>query len=465
MPPSPATKRKQLDFFESRAAQAESWREKNPYYYQWISRLLRFFIPAGGKVLEVGSGLGDLLASVQPAVGVGIDFSQSMVAKAGLRHTSPQLRFIRGDVEEAIGVRETFDFIVASDLVGYLNDIQTALENIRVLCHERTRLILTQYNRLWEPVLHLGARFSLNQPKPLNNWLSAKQLVELLELAGFEVVTRGQTFLCPKRLGGAGDFINRTIGRWPLVRRLCLVQYFVARPRIPETVRRYPVSIIVPVTGDGSDAREFMQRVPSLGSRTEIIFVIPQPNVAASRAVTAVMQDNAGRRQLALATSITENWTDVFSAGAQKAGGELLISIPPDLSIAPEELPKFYQVIADGKADCVVGSRLVYPSSAIRIGRRLAIRCFSSMFSWIIGQRVTDAKCPAIALRRDDCLKIFAANKKNIPAVAGMLVGAAKLGLKIAEIPVHWQTAAGGVSHISDAPLRTLYSCWRQFSL
>ncbi|MDD5110204.1 MAG: methyltransferase domain-containing protein [Patescibacteria group bacterium] len=455
-------------FFESRAAQVEDWRSRNQYYYQWLARLLRFFIPAGKKVLEVGSGLGDLLASVDPAVGVGIDFSPAMVKKAQQRHPDPKLRFVTGDVEWTVGVRETFDAIVMSDLVGYLDDIQTALENVRMLCHERTRLLVTQYNRLWEPFLHVGAWFSLNQPKPLNNWLSAKQLVELLDLAGFEVVTRGWTFLFPKRWGGMGDFINRTLGRLPLVRRLCLVQYFVARPRVSTTVRRYPMSLILPVRegafgNDAGRVSDFIARVPSLGSRTEMVFVVADDDARSRRAVEEAIAMNAGRRQVRLVAG-PAGWEQMLAGGAQHATGELLVCLSPDLSVAPEELPKFYQVIADGKADCVVGSRLVYPSASVKIFGRLSTRCFSSVLSWIIGQRVTDARSRVVVLRRDDARKIFFPPHKKTSGMAGVLVGAARLGLKIAEIPVHYQLPADGISDHS-APVRTLISCLREYSL
>ena len=218
---TPSLSKQQLrQFFDSRAAEAETWRAKNPYYYQWIGKLLRFYLPPGQKVLEVGSGIGDLLAEVKPAAGVGLDFSPAIAAVARRRHGDPHLRFVVGDIEEVVNVRETFDAIIASDLVGYLDDIQTALENLRILCHERTRLVVTMYNRLWEPFLHAGARFGLNQPKPLNNWLSVSELSELLGLAGFEVVTQGNMFLCPKKLGGLGGFINRTLAGWPILRRL-----------------------------------------------------------------------------------------------------------------------------------------------------------------------------------------------------------------------------------------------------
>lgn len=463
---SPA-KRRLLDFFASRAVQAEMWRSKNPYYYQWISRLARFFVPPGAKVLEAGCGLGDVLAAVAPAAGVGIDFSPATVALAQRRHRGGTLRFVVGDVEAAIGVRETFDAIIASDLIGYLDDIQSALENLRLLCHERTRLLLTQYNRLWEPLLHLGARLALNQPKPLNNWLSGQQTVELLELAGFEVVMRGQTFLCPKRWGGVGELINRTIARLPVIRRLCLVQYFVARPRFDETVRRYAVSVIVPLDGGTAAVNDVVARVPSLGSRTEIIFAVPQADAAAGRAVTAVITANAGRRAISQAVAATADWRELVLAGARQAQGELLAVLPPDLSVAPEELPKFYRVVADGKADCVIGSRLVYPSPAIRTWRRFSLRVFSVLFSWIIGQRVTDVRCPVLALRRDDGLPMGREDARaagRIGGVAGVLAAAAQRGLKIAEIPVHYADGAAGSARAAGGSFRTLSACLRAFS-
>lgn len=465
----PSLSKQQLQqFFDARANEAETWRAKNPYYYQWIGKLLRFYLPTGLKVIEIGSGLGDLLAAVQPASGVGLDFSPAVAAVARRRHPDPRLRFVVGDIEEGVGVRETFDAIITSDLVGYLDDIQTALENIRVLCHERTRLVVTMYNRLWEPILHAGARFGLNQPKPINNWLSVHELNELLGLAGFEVVTQGNLFLCPKRLGGLGDFINREFARWPLLRRLCLIQYVVARPIVYGTPRRFSVSVVVPLASPVGNCAEFISRIPSLGSRTEIVAAVPAKDATVLQAVAAFQAENAGRRAITLGAHSALDWGGAIAAGIKQASGELVVVLDPRSGVAPEELVKFYAVVARGKAEFVVGSRFVYPPQS-----RLAVQSdrsgsqrFAERLSATLGQRVADPFCRTLSFRRDDYRRWVArpADRRERVSDGGLelLISAARLGLKMTDIPVHVQLPGMAGFTTELAPAATpMAALWR----
>ena len=83
--------------FDAYAGQRTFWEQKARAYYEDQSRYFRFLVPEGLQVLEVGSGLGTLLAAVKPARGVGIDLSSEMVKEASRRH--PMLEFRVGDAE------------------------------------------------------------------------------------------------------------------------------------------------------------------------------------------------------------------------------------------------------------------------------------------------------------------------------------------------------------------------------
>lgn len=429
-------------FFDAGAAEAERWRAKNPYYYQWIARLLQWFIPPGQAVLEVGSGLGDLVAAVQPGRGVGVDCAPALVALARRRH--PQLTFVEGDVDVGLPLREQFDAIIASDLVGYLDDIQAALEHVRLLTHERSRLIITQYNRWWEPILHLGANLGFNQPKRLNNWLSLAQLAQLLELAGFTVVTCGVTCLVPKRLGGVGEWCNRTIGRLPGVRRLGLIQYVVARPTIPDHRRRLSLSIVLPVVGASPALGTVVEHLPSLGSRTEIILLPAADDAVAQQAANEAVGALAGCRALRVVpwdrpSPSFYNASAAVAAGVAAANGDLVAVWDTDSALPPQVLATFYRVVAQGKAEAVVGTRLVYPSAALTGVQRLRLRWFSAGWSWLCGQRLSDPICPtAMFWRRDvaTAAEAGALASFGFRGTLALVLVAAQHGRQLAEVPL-----------------------------
>ena len=150
------------------AAEYDKWRRRGRYYHDRITANCRFHVAAGARVLELGCGNGDLLAAVRPARGVGIDLSAEMVACAQRRH--PELEFLCLDAQ-GFQLDERFDYIVLSNVLHEVQDVQAVLANLPHVCHERTRILIHNYNYLWEPVLRAASRLGLRRPVPCQNWL------------------------------------------------------------------------------------------------------------------------------------------------------------------------------------------------------------------------------------------------------------------------------------------------------
>ena len=110
------------EFFDHYAASVETWRRRNTGYHSVISSLCGFYIPPGARVLEIGSGTGDLLAATTPRRGIGIDISGEMVRLAASKHPDLEFRCMSAEHLDLRG--ESFDYIILSDLVGFLYHIR-----------------------------------------------------------------------------------------------------------------------------------------------------------------------------------------------------------------------------------------------------------------------------------------------------------------------------------------------------
>src|SRR3989344_8018709 len=234
-------KQELIEYFNTHARSRDRWKRRNWYYHKTLTQLFRFLIPDGSTVLEVGSGIGDLLASLKPSRGLGIDISKAMFDEAHKKY--PRLEWRVEDAEN-LALGERFDYVVASDLVGFLDDIERAFYGFGVASHERTRLVVTYYNYLWEPILRLAEFLHLKARQPLQNWMSQKDIENMLTLAGFEVIKSGNKMIFPIYIPIISAFLNVIVANLPLVSRLGVIQYIVARPR-PEMRRDYSVLIIV----------------------------------------------------------------------------------------------------------------------------------------------------------------------------------------------------------------------------
>ncbi len=132
------------EFFDRFASEESRWKRRNSTYHRLIAQLMRFHVPEDARVLEIGSGSGDLLAALKPSVGVGVDVSQRMVDRA--REAHPELRFERIPGEQ-LELGETFDYIVLSDLMPYVDDLLELFHRVAEHSHERTRVIVNSYSR------------------------------------------------------------------------------------------------------------------------------------------------------------------------------------------------------------------------------------------------------------------------------------------------------------------------------
>jgi len=444
------------DFFERLAPDIDRWRRHSRYYHAELARICRFIVPRGASVLELGCGTGDLLAALEPADGMGVDLSPRMVVRARERH--PGLRFEIADAE-SMHTDRTFDFIVLSDLVGHLEDVQAAFERLRGACHERTRVVITYYNRLWEPLLRLASAVGHRIPLGEQNWLPLQDLQNLLELADFEVIRKGSALLAPKYVPGLSSFFNRLVAKLPFFRRFALVKYLVARPK-PSAAEGRPTSlscsVVIPCRNERGNVAAAIERVPEMGSHTEIIFVDGASTDGTREEIRAQIDAWKGRRDIRLVLQEAPRGKgEATWMGFAAARGDVLMILDADLTVAPEDLPKFYRAIAEGKGEFINGTRLVYPmeSQAMRTANLIGNRGFSLIFTWLLEQRITDTLCGTKVLRRRD-YETIRANRSFFGDFDpfgdfDLLFGAAKANLKIQELPIRYHDRVYGTTKIS----------------
>jgi SAM-dependent methyltransferase len=443
---------------EAKVAQFDAWadrrdrfRQQSSFYYEEIERIAKFFVPPGSRVLEIGCSTGDLLASLEPSRGVGIDLSPKLVELARGKH--PHLDFRVGDAEE-LDLDETFDYVVMSDVVGHLDDVWTALRGLRRVMHPGSRFLLTYYNFLWEPALKLAQSLGLKMPVAEQNWLGRDDLENLLRLCDLEPVHKGTAMLCPVDVPVVAPILNRLLARAPGLRHLSLIQFFLARPTWPAQapVPDLKCSVVVPCRNEKGNVADIFARTPDLGAGTELIFVDGNSEDGTVEEIERHLDRRPGTKLLHQGDGKGKG--DAVRKGFAAATGDLLFILDADLTVPPEDLPKFYAAYAEGKTEFVNGSRLVYPmeGEAMRFLNLLGNKFFSLAFSYILGRPIKDTLCGTKVMSRVDYERLAAGR-----AYFGdfdpfgdfdLLFGAARLGLKIADLPVRYRARTYGDTKI-----------------
>jgi 2-polyprenyl-3-methyl-5-hydroxy-6-metoxy-1,4-benzoquinol methylase len=456
------------------AARRENWINRNRYYYELLERLLRFLVEPQKRILSVRCGTGNLLAVLQPSEGKGIDICPEIIEIAQQRSPSFEFAVAFPDKEEfqrAFKAREKFDYILFND-IGDTVDVLQAVRNLTPLCQRHTRVLVITYNHLWEPLVTFAEWVGMKVPRTEQNWLSTADIRNLLKLAGFEALETHRVVLLPKYLPLLSSFLNRFCARLPVLSKLCMTQVVVARmmppPVLPE---KLSVSVVIPCKNEKGNVEDAVRRIPLLADRTEIIFCDDQSTDGTAEEVLrvqALYPEKNVRLEHGPGVCKSRNvWT-----GFNAATGDILMILDADLTTIPEELPYFIDVIVSGQAEFVNGSRLVYPvpKGAMNGANMLGNKFFSLAFTYLLGQRVKDTLCGTKVLWRSDWERI-----KPMLGTWGtedrwgdyeLLFGAAKLNLKILDLPVHYQERIYGSTKMTKVfrnGLVMLRMCWHGF--
>jgi SAM-dependent methyltransferase len=444
-----------VEYWSRYARDYQRWQSSRAYYQRRLAEIYTFLIPPGMRVLEVGCARGDLLAALKPAYGVGIDFCPEMIE--GARESHPGLNFVQADAHDFdlrdLDLRATFDYIVCLDLVNDLWDVQQVFERIALHCHPGTRVILNAYSRLWELPRRMAEGAGLAPRQLTQNWLAPGDIRNLLYLAGFELIRTSQEILWPFRTPLLDRLANKYLVKLAPFRWLALENVFIARPN-PTPIRRAPVvSVVVAARNEEGNIPAIFDRVPQMGAGTELIFVegnskddtwgAIEREIARRPGVNARLFKQPGKGK-----------GDAVRLGFREATGEVLMILDADMTVAPEDLPRFYEAWRSGRAEFVNGVRLVYPMEhdAMRFFNQIGNKFFSLAFTWLLSQSVKDTLCGTKVLSKSH-YEMIAANRGYFGEIDpfgdfDLIFGAAKYNLAIVDLPIRYRERTYGETNI-----------------
>ncbi len=425
------------------------------HYHRHLAKVLGFHVSKDQRVIEFGCGTGDLLASLKPSFGVGVDISHRMIDLA--REAHPELHF---EVADALTYSsgEKYDVVILSDLINSLFDVQQMFEIACSVCSPRGRILVNYYSRVWQLPLRWGKTASLSKALPEPNWLTPHDVRNLLHLAGAEPVKEWTEFLFPLRIPVVEPFFNRFLARLLPGRLFCLSNFVSARPipvpRATTGPEAPSVTVVIPARNEAGNVADYFKRVPRMGSKTEIIIVEGNSTDDTYEVARKAVEENPDW-DARLLKQPGKGKADAVRVGFKDAKNDVLMILDADLTVVPEDLPRFYEALVTGKGEYINGVRLVYPmeGQAMRFLNLLGNKFFSYAFSWLLGQPIRDTLCGTKVMYREDYERL-AANRSYFGEFDpfgdyDLIFGAAKMGLKMVDMPIRYRDRTYGDTNIS----------------
>lgn len=409
--------------------------------------------------------------------------SESSPGRSTLNGNPERMTWIPPDqLRHRLSASPQTDIIVLLAALDQSNDIMSLLAEIHEVGNARSRVAVVSLSKLRRGF----ARRYMNQVRqsqlhtvqvdmadriPIEcNWLPRREAANVLELSGFEVVRQFPEVLFPWKLGPFSRTLNRWLTPLPLLRHLAVATVTIAR-HVPDhsarradgsgggesSMNRPSLSIVVPARNEAGNIDRILSEVPVMSARQELIFV--EGN--STDGTWEVLQDRVNRAEHQFGMSVRavqqtgRGKGDAVRLGFDLASGDVLMILDADLTVPARELPMFYEAIVTGRTEFANGSRLVYPQQreAMRFLNYVANKLFGLWFTFIIGQPIRDTLCGTKVLWRSNYVEI-AANRSYFGELDpfgdfDLLFGAARLGLRIRDLPIHYHDRTYGSTNIS----------------
>jgi hypothetical protein len=445
------------------AFKRKKWVQTNSYYYKQVLNTLNFIVEPNTSVLHLRCSTGDILNGLQCSEKVGIDDSENLIYEAKKEYSD--IEFIHSSVEK-FSLDRTFDYILVTSVEDVV-DIKAVLDCIYLHSTEQTRVIILNYNYLWNPLVKLAEKTGMKIPQNLHNWISEKDVNSFLELSQFEKIINYRSILFPFNIPVLSWFLNKYLARLPILRRLTMLNFTIARKEAFEP-KEHSVSIVIPCRNEAGNIEDAVTRIPKFGSHIEILFGDDKSTDGTAdkvREMIAKYPDKDIKLYNGPGISKSENvW-----AGFDLAACDIVLILDADLTVIPEELPYFYEAITKRNGEFINGSRLVYPmhNNAMKLFNIIGNKFFSIAFSYILDRPIKDTLCGTKVMWRRDYQRI-----KKLRGTWGLtdrwgdyelIFSAAKLNLKIIDLPVHYYERVYGETKMTGRiqnGIIMLKMCW-----
>jgi SAM-dependent methyltransferase len=431
------------------------YRKRFKYYWKDIINYCNYFINENDSILEIGCGTGETISKLKGKRKQGIDYSPKMIEVA--RKNYPEVNF---EVMEAENItsNEKFDVIILSNVIGYFDNILDVFNSLKAVCKPETRILITYYNHLWEPIIKFGELIGIKKKCERQNWLAISDIKNLLYLSGFESYHSARRILIPINIPIISFLFNKIIAKLPIFNRLCLNHFVFARPlfqHMKPASDQYSTTVVIPARNESGNIEEAILRMPKFGKHVEVIYVEGNSTDDTWQKIVEIQEKYKHTHDIKIARQEGKGKGDAVRKGYSIATGDILMILDADLTVPPEDLPKFYDAIASGKGEFINGSRLVYPmeKNAMRPLNTLGNKFFSRLFSWLLEQPIKDTLCGTKVMFREDYIRLTK-NRKFFGEFDpfgdyDLIFGAYKLNLKIIDLPIRYQERTYGSTNIS----------------
>lgn len=356
--------------------------------------------------------------------------------------------------KEFKGLRDFYyDLIIVTDVLELTDDVYGLLKTLNKKLNKNGKVLITTINPKWNSIMLFFEFIKLKKTSPPRSYIHNKKIKSIAAAAGFNIIESHSRQIFPFKFFHIGSIINFFFEIIFFKINFGINNYLLISKSL-ENSKGYSKSIIIPAKNEELNLEPLFNRIPKFDSNYEVIFVIAESNDATLKVANKIMSDNKSINIEVIKQESKGKGPGVLEA-LKKSKNDLIAILDSDISVDPETLLDFFEIIESGNADFVNGTRFVYKmqEGAMRKLNNLGNIFFQFIISLVISNNLTDSLCGTKVFRKELLLDLY--NWKKLLRINDpfgdfdLIFSAAYSGNKIVEYPVHYKSRVYGTTQIS----------------
>tara|TARA_B100002019_G_scaffold98191_1_gene84597 strand:- start:3203 stop:4525 length:1323 start_codon:yes stop_codon:yes gene_type:complete len=348
---------------------------------------------------------------------------------------------------------QKFDLIIITDIFEVTDDIYGLLNSLNKLLTNNGKVLINSINTKWNFFLLFFEFFKIKKISRPRSYIHLKKIYSISESSGFEMVKSFTRQIFPFRLFGIGNLLN-TILEIIFFKFNIGINNYLLLSKTNKEQKVYSKTIIVPAKNEELNLEPIINRIPLFESDYEILLVCAKSSDNTVETAYEIQQ-----KYKKLPIKIIEQKSKGKGPGVLEAievsNFEIITILDSDLSVDPETLNEFFEIIENGRADFVNGTRFVYKmeEGAMRKLNSIGNLFFQYIISIVISTKLTDSLCGTKVFKKDLINQMSEWKStlfiKDPFGDFDFIFSAAYSGHKILEYPVHYRARVYGTTQIS----------------
>ena len=194
------------------------------YYYQLLKNYFKFHIIPNSSILQLGEENEVIIDYLEASSGVIVKKSKTNIEN--YKKNYPEYNFLNIDLNyDNLNIPNKFDYIIISDLIRDIKDIQYFFTKMREVSNQNTRIIISYANKFWEPIMKIAEFIKIKKKENKQNWIDAENLRNIIKLSNFEIIKENKKILLPIRIPIISFFFNKILCNLPIFRNFCFINF------------------------------------------------------------------------------------------------------------------------------------------------------------------------------------------------------------------------------------------------